>query len=98
MLSIYDDGSTLTQDAAGNVTSLTDNQGNSVPVAGAAGSSLVQQVANLLTYGVRSAIDSRYQTQAAVNARTLATPAPMQTGSLLLLAGLAFVAYKALSK
>lgn len=94
-MQIGDDGSTLTTDAYGNVVDVTDNQGNKVAPAGAAG--LIAQVEQLINYGVRSVIDTRYRNAAAAQAAAAAPP-PLQLGPIVLLAGAALVAYVVLAK
>lgn len=56
MLSIFDDGSSLTTDSSGVVTSVTDSSGTGIPVA-SAGGGIAQQFSNMVTYGVQSLIN-----------------------------------------
>lgn len=56
MLSIFDDGSSLTTNGRGVVTSVTDNSGAAVPVA-APDSGIAQQFANMVNYGVASLLN-----------------------------------------
>jgi hypothetical protein len=94
--SIFDDGSTLTFDSAGNVVSHTDAAGNGVAVPPAGGSPIVQQFADLFQYGIRAAIDSRL-TGAQAATRAPGTPVlsnELQLRGLLVIAVLGFVAFK----
>lgn len=97
---ISDDGSTISYDDFGNVVGVTDNQGNPVQSAGAAGSPIVQQFANLFTYGIRSIINAKYPAGPGTPAPAAATAAQasQNTVQLALLAGAVFLAYRLLAK
>ena len=55
---IFDDGSSVTIDATGNLTAVTDQAGNAVAVPPPAGSPVVQQFMDLFNYGARSVLDA----------------------------------------
>jgi hypothetical protein len=56
LLALYDDGSSLTTNPQGVVTSVTDSSGAAIAVA-APDSGIAQQFANMVTYGVSSLIN-----------------------------------------
>ena len=99
--SIFDDGSTLTYDAAGNVVSHTDASGTAVAVPPAEGSPIVQQFSNLFNYGIRAAIDKYVSPGASaapgtVQAQTVVAQQQAQTKLLLVLAVGGFILFKLL--
>src|SRR5437879_5842920 len=78
MLSVYDDGSTLSTDPSGAVVAATDNQGNNLPVTPPDGG-ITQSFSNLVTYGVQAIINNRLPPAAAPATgitRPGAAPAP----------------------
>lgn len=94
-VSRYDDGSVLVQDDSMNVLGGIDVSGAQF---GPAASNIGQQFMNLLDFGARAAIVSRYGT-AATQPATYTTPAQQQSAvaqlmPVLLLAGAAFLVYK----
>ena len=97
---IFDDGSTLVYDDAGQLVSYTSSQGVPQPVPGPSGSAIVQQFTDLFNYGVRSVIDAQYRRSAA--APPPGAPAAQafsltpQTKNLLLLGVAGLLAYKLL--
>lgn len=96
----YDDGSTLTVDGSGAVLGATDINGNPVAPPPAEGSTLVQHAAALFNYGIRAAIDARFRQQPMQAAPAASVPSLSQNLArfvpILLIAGIAIVAYKAL--
>lgn len=104
-VTVYDDGTRLSQDAAGSVIGFTDNTGATYAGPGAGGSYVVQQALGLLSFGARAYIDSDIarrnaqtaNTQALTAAQIAAANARAATSNLmplLLLAAGAFVLYK----
>jgi hypothetical protein len=92
---IFDDGSRLDYDDAYNVVGGVDNSGAALSLPGQNGSAIVQQFVNLLSYGARAAIDTRFPAKPAA-----AAPAPLAAGGIngLLLLGLGGVLLYALVK
>lgn len=90
-----DDGSVAWFNDAGAIVGGVDRDGYALPIAQGAG--IAEQFSNLVTYGIRSAIDSKYRGQALqqqIAAQQAGIAAPANLGGLLLLAGAAFLIYK----
>lgn len=98
---VLDNGTVLWRDPDGNVTAAQDNQGNPVRIPGAEGSGIVQQFANLLQYGVRAAINSRYGLANAQPQAVVVTQPQAQTRTVLmvlLIGALGVAAYQLAKK
>lgn len=97
----FDDGSSYTyDDATGQAVAATDYNGKSVAVP-SSGANIAQQAWSLVNYGLRSVIDSKYRVQ---NAQTQVQVAQANSAAqinrimpLLLVGGLALLAYRALA-
>lgn len=93
-VSTLDDGTMVFRDGSGSIVYALDSVGNPISAANAAVSGIASQFASLLNYGIRAKIDAAFAPKAAA-------PAPAagaNAGSLILIAGAAFVAYKLLAK
>jgi|CXWL01.1.fsa_nt_gi hypothetical protein len=90
---VFDDGSRLDYDAAGNIVGGIDSSGAPISTPGVNGSAIIAQVVNLLGYGVRSAIDARYNATGQVSTAPAPNPAAQLPGLLLLALG-ALLVYK----
>lgn len=92
-----DDGTMVFRDTAGSIVYALDAVGNPISAASAAVSGIAQQFASLLNYGIRAKIDAAYAPAPVAQAAGVAG-LPANLGSLILIAGAAFVAYKVISE
>lgn len=98
---VYDDGSTLTYDGAGNVIAMSDSSGAAQSVPPPGGSAIVRQFSDLFNYGVRAVIDREFRSQPAAVSPAVAG-APMTQPNwqryvpLLMIVGGGIIAYKLL--